>query len=255
MVLTISKSLLCLALLSGSALAQKYVPPPPPLTPGPCVPTKKEPCDPPPSTKPPTAEAQNPFPGESKPAPASDTNPFPGEADTKPAPPSSAAAQNPFPGEAEAPKPASPASAQNPFPGEPESSSSSSSSSSAPGSTTTGADSIPDPDAATSGKPLTRTQRRHLAKVEDLDGRELEDLDIARYYMSTGNYKAAYLRAKDAVATIPDDPNGYFALGAAAERLNNKDEAIKEYKIYLQMDPEGIHAKAAAKALAALAPK
>jgi Tfp pilus assembly protein PilF len=91
--------------------------------------------------------------------------------------------------------------------------------------------------------------------VEDTDHRELEDLDIARYYMSTGNYKAAYLRAKDAIATIPDDPNAYFALAAAAERLNDKDEAIKQYKTYLQMDPEGIHAKAAAKALAALAPK
>jgi predicted TPR repeat methyltransferase len=56
------------------------------------------------------------------------------------------------------------------------------------------------------------------------------------------------------VKTIPDDPDAHFQLAATAERLKNKDEAIKEYTTYLKMDPEGIHVKAARKALAALAP-
>jgi hypothetical protein len=264
MVLTISKSLLCFALLAVTAAnAQKYTPPPPPLVPGPCVPTKKEPCDPPPAaTQAPAAPATDnfPFPGEhneSKPAttaPAAE-NPFPGEQGTAKPAPTNAATQNPFPGEPEAPKPANPnTAAQNPFPGEPAESSSSSSGSSESG-TTTGADSVPDPDETPNGKALTRTQRRHLAKVEDIDHRELEDLDISRYYISMGNFKAAYLRAKDAVSTIPDDSNAYFALAEAASRMKNTDEAITNYKKYLEMDPEGIHAKAAHKALAVLAPK
>jgi hypothetical protein len=263
MVLTIPKSLLCLAFLAGSAplaaIAQKYVPPPPPLIPGPCVPTKKDPCDPPPAATtaaPPKAAADNPFPGEqteSKPADSSAAaqNPFPGESAAKPAP-SNAATDNPFPGEPPASKPSS-AGAQNPFPGEPAESSSSSSSSSS--STTTGADSIPDPDAVDPNKPLTRTQRRHLAKVEDLDHRELEDLDVSKYFISTGNFKGAYLRAKDAVTTMPDDSEAHYSLAVAAAALKTNDEAIAEYKKYLEMDPEGLHAKAAKKALAAITPK
>ena len=88
-----------------------------------------------------------------------------------------------------------------------------------------------------------------------MDHRELEDLDVSKYYISTGNFRAAYLRAQDAVKIMPDDSEAHYALGLAAERLKLNDEAVKEYKSYLAADPDGLHAKVAAKALAGLAPK
>jgi hypothetical protein len=267
---------------AAAAVAQKYEPPPPPIV---CVPTKKDPCTPPPAPATPPPAETFPFPGEpGEPAaqtpgqtpaqtqtqtPPAEGNPFPGEpGDAKPVAPASAADKFPFPGEPDetkpaapagqtpsAPTPASGAADKFPFPGEPTStgeSSSSSSSSSSSGDT----DSAPDADAANSGgKPLTRSQRRMLPKVEDLDHRELEDLDISKYYISTGNFKAAYLRAQDAVKTIPDDPDAHYALALAAERMKLNDEAVKEYRNYLAADPDGINAKKAQKALAALAPK
>ena len=111
---------------------------------------------------------------------------------------------------------------------------------------------MPDSDAPANGKALTRSQRRALPKVEDLDHRELEDLDVSKYFISTGNFKGAYMRAQDAIKLMPDDPDAHYALALAAERMKRNDEAIKEYKSYLAADPEGQHAKIAEKALAAL---
>ena len=101
-------------------------------------------------------------------------------------------------------------------------------------------------------KPLTRTQRRHLPKVEDLDRREAEDVQVSRYYFSTGDFQAAYLRAKDAVKTIPDDPEAHFALAESAERLKKPEEAVLEYQACLTLDPDGTKAKLARKALSRL---
>ena len=98
-------------------------------------------------------------------------------------------------------------------------------------------------------------ERRHLPKVEDLDKREADDLEISHYYATTGNFQASYMRAQDAVKTIPDDPMAHFALAESARRLNKKDEAVSEYKLYLKMDPEGEKAKDARRALIELAPK
>lgn len=91
--------------------------------------------------------------------------------------------------------------------------------------------------------------------MEDLDEREARDLEVAHYYTTTGNFVAAYNRAKDAVATIADDPLAHFALAEGARNLKKMDEAIAEYKLCLKLDPDGIKAKAAARALAELSPK
>ncbi len=230
---------------AASAFAQ-YTPPPPPLTSAPCVPTKKEPC-PAQSKSPdiPSVSDKFPFPGEEAPASGATTSrpgvPAPGA----PAPQADAAGKFPFPGEPEAP-----------------SAGSSSSSSAAPSSPDADAPDSPDspdpsePDAG-NGAPAksTRTSRRRLPKVEDLSHREAEDLDISRYYTSTGNHLAAYLRAKDAAATIPDDPEAHYALATTAARLHKNDEAIAEYDAFLKLDPDNDKSKAARKALAALKPR
>lgn len=101
----------------------------------------------------------------------------------------------------------------------------------------------------------TRFARKHLAKVEDLDTREAKDLEVSHYYVTTGNFQAAYLRAKDAVATIPDDAAAHLALAQTAQRLKKNDEAIAEYNAYLKLEPQGDKAAGARKALRVLAQK
>ena len=73
--------------------------------------------------------------------------------------------------------------------------------------------------------------------------------------MTTGNFLAAYLRAKDALATVPEDPLAHFAIAVSAQKLKKTDEAIIEFKLYLKLDPDGEKAKAAQRALDELTPK
>ncbi len=251
-------------LWASQALAQAYTPPPPKLTPGACVPTKEFPCDPPvPKTPPVPAKTDEfPFPGENPgaspgPAPSQQSAPAADSGAPKPSP----SQQFPSPGEPagtpSAPPPTNKKSAF-PFPGEPADTSSSSSSSSSsagddPAADAPSADQPPLKDAGSTGS--TRFQRKHLAKVEDLDHRELEDLDVSHYYYTTGNFPAAYARAQDAVKLYPDDENAHFALGAAAEKLGKKDEAVTEYQAYLKLAPDGTKAKQVTRSLETLQPK
>jgi cytochrome c-type biogenesis protein CcmH/NrfG len=82
--------------------------------------------------------------------------------------------------------------------------------------------------------------------------RESEDLEVSRYYASVGNHAAAYMRAKDAVRVVPGDSAAHFFLGEAARALNKKDEAEAEYRVSLQLAPEGDYAEKSRKALVGL---
>ncbi len=108
-------------------------------------------------------------------------------------------------------------------------------------------------DEGSSGS--TRSSRRHLPRVEDLDKREATDVEVSRYYFSTGDFKAAYLRAKDAVSLYGDDEAAHLALAQSAERLGKRDEAVVEYNAFLKLDPDGPKSKLARTALAALGSK
>ena len=255
--------------LAAHARAQAYTPPPPPLTTAPCVPTKKAPCDAPaPATAAPSPRF--PFPGDQPAAASSGASqpagsqaggkqfPFPGEPGDAPAQtPGQTPAQTPAASSAPKPPP------KFPFPGEPEDADSSSSSSSS------SRDGLPagDPDTDSPDDPAkaglkdrgstgsTRFQRRKLAVPEDVDHRELEDLDVSHYYMTTGNYIAAYARAQDAVRLYPDDENAHLALALSAEKLKKNSEAVAEYKAYLKLAPDGDKAKLAEHALQTLPPK
>jgi hypothetical protein len=212
--------------------------------------------------------------------PADAPCPTPGQPNTKPAtdkpctPPDakkpSAAEQFPYPGdpkpaEPEAPAPSSPhsnAAAEHPYPGDspsmPHDDSTSSSSSSS--SSSDGSSSSADPDAP-AGPPLndvgsegTSTHRRlpKPKKLQTPDERVTEDLSVAKFYEGRGNLQAAYLRTKDAVKTLPDDPESHFALAEVAQKLKKNDEAIAEFQTYLKLEPDGDKVKAAQKALAQL---
>jgi Flp pilus assembly protein TadD len=162
----------------------------------------------------------------------------------------------PYPGEtapdAPAPKPDDASSGS--------SSGSSSSSSSENGSTAAGESSAtknPDDDDDDNPPKLTDkgSEGRRVLKVvkpQSDEARVDEDLSVAKFYGQSGNYMGAYLRAKDAVKTQPDYPEGHFALGEAAKRLKKKDEAAAEFREYLKLSPDGEKAKAAEKALAEL---
>jgi len=243
-------------LLVAAAHPQAYTPPPPVLTTGPCVPTKEFPCDPPPPVKTPDIPAtadKFPFPGDN---PGTDTA-NPQSQPAKPVqPPATPAQKFPFPGEDDQ-KPAAPApnGQKFPFPAEPDASSSSSSSSSADSTpdSSSSADQSPLKDAGSTGS--TRFQRRKLAVPEDLDARELKDLEVSHYYLTTGDFNAAYLRAQDAVKLYPDDENAWFALAVSAEKLKKNDEALAACKKYLTLAPDGEKAKQIKKTLQTIAEK
>lgn len=172
--------------------------------------------------------------------------PYPGEARQP-------AVEKATPAQAE-PSAAADAGKQFPYPGDSSSSSAdsgtSNSSSSAAGSTA-GSD---NPD---NGGDVARHDggRRRLPKVERLqsdEDRESEDLTVAKFYRDSGDFQAAYLRIKDALKLQPTDPEAHFELAEIAQRLNKKDEAIAQYRAYLQLEPDGDRVKAAHKALGAL---
>jgi len=183
----------------------------------------------------------------------------PHTADPPAAPPNpgvSPARKFPFPGESDSPK-------------GPETStgtSSSSSSSSADGESNP-ADAASSPDAGDTPELKDKGSEgqqtlpgRHIlhrvnppgTKLQTPDERAAEDVNIARFYMDTGDFKAAYLRGADAVKLQPDDPSAHFALAEAAVKLNKRDEAMQHYEECLKLDPVEKEAKAAKKALARL---
>lgn len=132
------------------------------------------------------------------------------------------------------------------------SSSSSSSSSSDDPANPSPADKPPADDKGDAPKP---SARRRLPKVEKLqtdEDRAAEDLKISKFYEDAGNLNAAYLRAQDAVKSLPSDPYTHFALAHVAQKLEKRDEAIAEYNAYLKLDPDGLKIKQAQKALAEL---
>ena len=256
------------------AVAQKYTPPPPPLTTGPCVPTKKEPC-PVVEKVPPSAVERFPFPGENPGSDVPTAVPVEKKAGLPQVPADAPQAASQAGGK-EAPGPNSSQTRPDfskpkpsfPFPGEEDGAaaaaapaasggeSSSSSSASAPDATTADAGDADAPvlkdEGSTGSTKLTRSQRRRLPRSEDMGLRFDKDLEISHYYITTGNYAAAYGRAKDAVAVDVSDPDGHLAVAEAARRLKKNDEAIAEYKMYLQLDPEAPKAKMARKELADL---
>jgi Tfp pilus assembly protein PilF len=117
------------------------------------------------------------------------------------------------------------------------------------------ADANASPGDAASAKtpPAPRAARRLLPKSpKSMADREAEDLDVSKFYLQSGNYLGAYLRAQDAVKSVPDDSEAHFALAQAAQKMKKRDEAIQEYKAYLDLEPDGDHVKTARLALVEL---
>jgi Tfp pilus assembly protein PilF len=91
------------------------------------------------------------------------------------------------------------------------------------------------------------------AKLEQT--RFQDDLKVGKFYLQDGNPQGAYLRYKDAVDHVPDDPDALFGLAQAADKLKKKDEAILNYRETIKADPGGDHDRAARAALKDLGAK
>ena len=80
----------------------------------------------------------------------------------------------------------------------------------------------------------------------------LEDLKVGQQYLGMGNYQGAYERFKEACKVNPANVEAVFYLAEAARKTAHLDESAENYRIYLQVQPDGSKAKAARKALAQL---
>jgi tetratricopeptide (TPR) repeat protein len=163
--------------------------------------------------------------------------------------PSDAAKDNPFPEDVS--KGAAAAAAKdNNAAGSSSSSSSNSSSNSNPGG-----------DTDTDADVPQDSGRRKLKKPSDKDiqsgslagqGEAQDDVRVGRYYLGTGAYKGAYERFAEATRMDPTNVDAIYGLAAAAAGLHRTDEALTNYKLYLQIVPDGEKAKSARKAIQAL---
>lgn len=173
--------------------------------------------------------------------------------------PKNAAQQFPYPGEPDSVKDASGApGGKDVKPGPPGglqdagSSGASSSSSSGYSSSDAGLPEgvAPEEPDDTSVPTKTRSSRRRPAQpVKTANQREAEDLHVAEFYQNDGNFRGAYMRAKDAVTIANDDPEAHFALAEAARKLGRLDEAEQNYKKCLELDPVPKTRKVAQEAL------
>ncbi|MDP9049804.1 MAG: hypothetical protein M3O31_03640 [Acidobacteriota bacterium] len=206
-----------------------------------------------PANKPSTAQ-KFPFPGEA--SGGSSAAPSLSGVPNAPEAPASASKQFPFPGASSSPD-AGTADASSSS----DSSSSSSSSADAPTIDADGnpvtpalADKGPQGTAATPGRHILHRVNPVGTKLQSNDEREGEDLDVAHFYVDSGDIKGAYMRSQDAVKLAPDDPEAHFMLAEMALKLNKRDEAVAEYSACLKLDPTAKQAKEARKALARLKP-
>jgi len=201
-----------------------------------------------------SAAQENPFPSDvSKQAaqqqsqPPADAPPAPDAGQQGPQPAHKNAAQeNPFPEDVS--KSAAAAKDSN-------ADSSSSSSSSGSSSSNAGGDTDPNADLP------RETGRRRLKKPSDKDiqsgslageGRAQDDVRVGRYYLGSGDFQGAYGRYSEAMRLDPTNLDAIYGLAAAAAGLHHTDEALANYRLYLQIAPDGNDAKSARKALRAL---
>lgn len=189
------------------------------------------------------ASRRFPYPGEASQPLQSAEPPSASPAGAQAAPAQSAGKRFPYPGENTPPQASGPLKDAGSS-GESTSSSSSSS------------EGLPeDGSASPEALPAPKRGRKPLPPVprQTPDEREQEDVKIAAFYQNDGNYRAAYMRAKDAVGLADDDPEAQFALAEAARKLGKLDEAQKSYKRCMDLDPVPKLRKASEKALKEMA--
>jgi len=214
-----------------------------------------------------TGSSTSPVPDASS-ASAAKRFPYPGE--TPEITPSAQQAPNTLAPATDSQTPPQSTAKRFPYPGEPTNNAGTSSSplkdagssgeSTSSSSSSSSSDSNLPPDDAAGGSspdalPAPKRARKKLPPVarQTPDEQEVEDVKVAGFYQNDGNYRAAYMRAKDAVSITGDDPDAQFALAEAARKLGKFDEAQKSYKRCLDLDPVPKLRRASEKALKEMA--
>lgn len=82
-----------------------------------------------------------------------------------------------------------------------------------------------------------------------------KDTQVGLFYLKSGNYQGAYDRLQEAARVDPTNADAVFGLAEAARHLNRRDEAIRNYQLYLSALPDGPRAKDARKGLKELGVK
>ena len=191
----------------------------------------------------PAAAAPSPQQNTAPSQPSSKQFPYPGDTDAQPASSSSPSSSS---GDVKPPNPGGLRDAGSSGSSSRDDDGASSSSSSSSSSSDSG---VPSDDTGAAN--ATRAARKRLPPTPRITPtqRELEDLQVAGLYQNDGNFRGAYMRAKDAVSIAADDPDAHLALAEAARRLGKLDEAEQNYKRCLELDPVPKTRKAAEKAL------
>lgn len=76
-----------------------------------------------------------------------------------------------------------------------------------------------------------------------------KDTQVGTFYMQSGNLKGAYDRFEEATREDPGNAEAVYGLGESALKLGKRDEAVKNFRLYLAALPEGTHAKEIRKAM------
>jgi tetratricopeptide (TPR) repeat protein len=82
-----------------------------------------------------------------------------------------------------------------------------------------------------------------------------KDTQVGLFYLKTGDYQGAYDRFAEATKVDPSNADAVFGLAESARHLNHRDEAIRNYQLYLSALPDGPRAKDARKGLKELGVK
>jgi len=82
------------------------------------------------------------------------------------------------------------------------------------------------------------------------DGRVLDDLKVADFYMKNGNYRGALLRYHDALRQDPRNDTAVFGVAEATCKQNRTADAMALFKSYATNNPQGKYALKAEKMLA-----
>jgi tetratricopeptide (TPR) repeat protein len=76
-----------------------------------------------------------------------------------------------------------------------------------------------------------------------------KDIEVGDFYFKRKNYRAAEDRYREALLYKENDATATFRLAVCLEKLNQPDEASKEYENYLKIVPHGPDAEKAEKAI------
>ena len=75
------------------------------------------------------------------------------------------------------------------------------------------------------------------------------DTKVGMFYLQTGDYKGAYDRFVEATQSDPGNAEAVYGLGESAWHLNKRDEALRNFRLYLSALPDGPRAKDVRKAM------